>query len=86
MKTWNLEKIVAFFSIHYTIQAIVGGSQILASSLDTCDEFTETEMSTAIELKVSFKIFGMVPHPNWFVFRAVEHGVIFGPIFAVSVR
>lgn len=51
MKTWTPEKIVTSFGTHYTIKATVGGSRILASSLDTRDEFTETEMSTAIELK-----------------------------------
>lgn len=53
MKTWTPAKIVASFGTHYTVQATIGGSRILASSLDTRDEFTETEMSTAIDLKVS---------------------------------
>lgn len=53
MKSWTPEKIVASFGTHYTVQATVGGSRILASSLDTRDEFTETELSTAIELKAS---------------------------------
>ncbi|RAO73970.1 uncharacterized protein BHQ10_009982 [Talaromyces amestolkiae] len=51
MKTWTPEKIAASFGTHYTVKATVGGSRILISSLDTRDEFTETEMSTAIELK-----------------------------------
>lgn len=51
MKTWTPEKIVASFGTHYTVKATISGSRILASSLDTRDEFTETEMSTAIEVK-----------------------------------
>lgn len=53
MKTWTPEKIVASFGTHYTVQATIGGSRIVASSVDTRDEFTETEMSIAIELKAS---------------------------------
>lgn len=57
MKTWTPEKIAASFGTHYTVKATVGGSRILISSLDTRDEFTETEMSTAIELKVCWSSF-----------------------------